>query len=315
MKYALCFPGQGAQQVGMGQELYRAFPSAKAVFDEADDALSTHLTKLIFEGPEGELTLTANAQPAIMTVSVAALSVLEKEMGLALKPACGAGHSLGEYTALVAAGVLSFRDAVRLVNKRGRWMQEAAPEGVGAMAAILGLGSDEVKALCAEAAPEGECQAANFNSPGQVVISGVKEFVEKAAAAAKAKGARKTVMLNVSAPFHSRLMLPAAEKLKEEFERCSWAEPKWPIVANVSASAVVSAEEIRDALYEQTFSPVLWESSVLYMADYGVDTFLELGPGEVLCGLIKRCRKGLKQMAAGDPESLEAMATALREGA
>ncbi|MCR5346582.1 MAG: ACP S-malonyltransferase [Fretibacterium sp.] len=313
MKYALCFPGQGAQQVGMGKELFDAFPSAKTVFEEADDALSSHLTELIFNGPEKELTLTANAQPAIMTVSIAALRALQNDMGMSLAPAFTAGHSLGEYTALVAAGTLSFRDAVRLVNKRGQWMQEAAPEGVGAMAAILGLGADDVRAVCAEAAPGGECQAANFNSPGQVVISGVAECVDKASELAKAKGARKALRLNVSAPFHSRLMLPAAEKLKAEFEKCKWSDPKWPVVANVSAKPVTAADAIRASLYEQTFSPVLWEDSVVYMADNGVDTFLELGPGEVLCGLIKRCRKGLNQKAAGTPQTLEAMAELMRE--
>ena len=313
MKYAICFPGQGAQQVGMGRELFDTFPAAKAVFQEADDALSAHLSELIFNGPEGELTLTANAQPAIMTVSVAALRALQDDMGVDLVPAFTAGHSLGEYTALVAAGTLSFWDAVRLVNKRGRWMQEAAPEGVGAMAAILGLDAEAVRAVCAEAAPEGECQAANFNSPGQVVISGVAEFVDKASELAKARGARKTVRLNVSAPFHSRLMVPAAEKLKTEFDKCGWADPKWPVVANVSAKPVTAADAIRASLYEQTFSPVLWEDSVAYMADNGVDTFLELGPGEVLCGLIKRCRKGLTQKAAGTPKALEAVAELLRE--
>ncbi|MCR4818701.1 MAG: ACP S-malonyltransferase [Fretibacterium sp.] len=312
MKYALCFPGQGAQQVGMGRELFDAFPSAKSVFEEADDALSSHLTELIFNGPEGELTLTANAQPAIMTVSIAALRALQDDMGVPLAPAFTAGHSLGEYTALVAAGTLSFRDAVRLVNKRGQWMQEATPEGVGAMAAILGLGADDIRAICAEAAPNGECQAANFNSPGQVVISGVAEFVDKASTLAKTKGARKAVRLNVSAPFHSRLMIPAAEKLKSEFEKCEWADPKWPVVANVSAKPVTAADAIRASLYEQTFSPVLWEDSVVYMADNGVDTFLELGPGEVLCGLIKRCRKGLTQKAAGIPDTLETLAKLLR---
>lgn len=296
----------------MGRELFDAFPAAKAVFEEADDALSTHLARLIFEGPDEELTLTANAQPAIMTVSVAALRALQDDMSVDLAPEFTAGHSLGEYTALVAAGTLSFWDAVKLVNKRGQWMQEAAPEGVGAMAAILGLDAAAIRAVCAEAAPGGECQAANFNSPGQVVISGVAEFVDKASELAKAKGARKAVRLNVSAPFHSRLMTPAAEKLKAEFERCSWSDPKWPIVANVSAKPVTTADAVRASLYEQTFSPVLWEDSVAYMADAGVDTFLELGPGEVLCGLIKRCRKGLKQMAAGTPDALEAMAKLLR---
>jgi [acyl-carrier-protein] S-malonyltransferase len=314
--YAFCFPGQGAQEVGMGKALYEVFPSAKDVFDEADDALSFNLTRAIFEGPDEELRRTAVTQPAIMTVSVAAaraLEKLEKEMGATLRPLCGAGHSLGEYTALVVAGVLSFRDAVDLVHKRGAWMQEAAPEGTGAMAALMGIEPEDAVALCAAAAPGGECQAANFNAPGQVVISGAAAFVEKAIAAAKertAKGGRavKAVPLNVSAPFHSRLMAPAAEKLKERFGAYKWSDPAWPIVCNVSAAPLSSAEELRAALFEQTCSPVRWTESVARMADDGADLFLELGPGEVLSGLIKRCRKGLGVMAAGTPEKLEAMA-------
>ena len=295
----------------MGKALYDAFPSSRSIFEEADDALSFHLTKLIFEGPDEELKLTANTQPAIMTTSIAALVALEKEMGVAPAPACGAGHSLGEYTALVASGVLSFRDAVQLVNKRGRWMQESAPEGVGAMAALMGLDADAVVEVCKSVAPDGECQAANFNSPGQVVISGLAEYVEKAVAAAKEKGARKAVMLNVSAPFHSKLMKNAAEKLKTQFETYTWNVPRWPIVCNVNAQPISSVDAIKEALYEQTYSPVRWSDSVVAMADEGVDTFLELGPGEVLSGLIKRCRKGLNVMAAGTPEKLEQMAKML----
>ncbi len=311
MNYALCFPGQGAQEVGMGKALYEAFASAREVFDEADDALSFRITETIFEGPDEDLKRTAITQPAIMTTSIAALRVLEKEMGTKLAPSCGAGHSLGEYTALVASGVLSFRNAVELVHKRGTWMQEAAPEGVGAMAALMGLEASDVIAVCASVAPHMECQAANFNSPGQVVISGVAEFVEKAVAAAKEKGAKKAVMLNVSAPFHSRLMMPAAEKLKVQFASYEWSDPRWPIVCNVSASPLVSAETIKKALFEQTYSPVRWADSVVNMADGGVAVFLELGPGEVLSGLNKRCRKGLNVMAAGTPEKLEQMAKAL----
>lgn len=320
IKYALCFPGQGSQKAGMGRELYDAFPAAKSVFEEADDALSMHLTKLIFEGPEDELTLTANAQPAIMTVSIAALRALQENMNVKLEPEFTAGHSLGEYTALVASGVISFHDAVRLVNKRGQWMQEAAPEGVGAMAAILGLSADEIKAICLEANNNGdECQAANFNSPGQVVISGLKEYVNKAVEIAKEKGAKKAIMLNVSAPFHSKLMIPAAEKLKAEFNNIEWHDAKFKIIANVSARPVEKADEIRDALYHQTFSPVLWEDSVIYMAENmagqpsggerdNAVNFFELGAGNVLSGLIKRCVKGLKPMSAGTPQELEKLA-------
>jgi [acyl-carrier-protein] S-malonyltransferase len=313
--YAFCFPGQGAQEVGMGKALYEAFRSAKDVFDEADDALSLKLTRVIFEGPDEELRRTAITQPAIMTVSVAAARALEKEMGVTPRPLCGAGHSLGEYTALVVAGVLSFRDAVDLVHKRGTWMQEAAPEGTGAMAALMGIGPDDAAALCAAVAPGGECQPANFNSPGQVVISGAAEFVAKAVAAAKEKpiGGRsiKTVPLNVSAPFHSRLMAPAAEKLKARFGAYKWSDPAWPIVCNASAAPVSSAEGLRTALFEQTCSPVRWTDSVARMAEDGADLFLELGPGNVLSGLIKRCIKGARVLAAGTPEKLEEMVKTL----
>jgi len=313
MKYSLCFPGQGAQEAGMGRALYEAFPSAKDVFLEADDALSMALTRAIFDGPDEELKRTAITQPAVMTVSVAALRALENELGITLAPACLAGHSLGEYTALVAARTLSFRDAVALVNKRGAWMQEATPEGTGAMAAIMGLEADEVVDVCASVAPNGECQAANFNAPGQTVISGQAEFVAKAVAVAKEKGAKKAIPLNVSAPFHSRLMTPVAEKLKERFAIYKWNDPAWPIISNVSASPLSSANEIQAALYEQTYSPVRWADSVVRMADDGVDTFLELGPGDVLSGLIKRCRKGLSTAAAGTPEKLEQVAKILTE--
>ncbi|NLL36061.1 MAG: ACP S-malonyltransferase [Fretibacterium sp.] len=312
MRYALCFPGQGAQEVGMGKALYDAFPAAREVFEEADDALSFHMSKLIFEGPDEQLKLTANTQPAIMTTSIAALRVLEREMELTLTPLFGAGHSLGEYTALVAAGALSFRDGVTLVQKRGQWMQDSAPEGVGAMAAILGLKAEEVVEVCQEVAPEGECQPANFNSPGQVVISGLVEYVDEVVKAAKARGAKKAVMLNVSAPFHSRLMQDAAERLKKQFDEHHWSAPRWPIVANATAEPVATVKDVREALYLQTFSPVLWENSVVRMADDGVEAFFELGPGSVLTGLNKRCRKGLTLMAAGTPETLEGLAEVLR---
>ena len=306
-KYALCFPGQGSQVVGMGRDLFEAFPVAKSVFQEADDALSFHLTRLMFEGDESELTLTKNAQPAIMTVSIAALRVLTDSMGLVLNPECCAGHSLGEYTALVASNVLSFWDAVRLVNKRGQFMQEAVPEGKGSMAATLGMNPENVKKLCESVAPNGEVQAANFNSPGQIVISGLTEYVEKAISEAKNFGAKRALKLNVSAPFHSKFMKPAADKLKIEFENCSsWADAKFPVIANVSAKPVKNVDEIKTSLYEQTFNPVLWEDSVKYMAeDLSIDNYFELGSGEVIAGLIKRCKKGMNVISAGTPAKLE----------
>lgn len=304
-RYALCFPGQGSQYAGMGRELYEAFPGAKAVFEEADDALSSHLTRLIFEGPESELTLTANAQPAIMAVSIASLRVLSDDMGAEISPSCCAGHSLGEYTALAASGVLSFWEAVRLVRTRGALMQEAVPEGRGAMAAVLGLDSEGVKAMC-EAI--GDIEPANYNSPGQIVISGLSQSIDKAVEQAKTFGAKRIVRLSVSAPFHSQYMKPAAEKLKAEFPKYTWSEAKHDIIANVSAQPVRKPDEIQDSLYRQTFSPVLWEQSVSFMAgELGIETFIELGAGEVISGLVKRCRKGLNVMAGGTPKTLEAV--------
>lgn len=304
--YALVFPGQGSQSIGMGKELFEAFPSSKAVFEEADDALSFHLTQLIFDGDEAELTLTKNSQPAIMTVSIAALRALTDELGANLAPSCCAGHSLGEYTALVASGVISFWDAVRLVRSRGQFMQEAVPEGVGAMAAVLGLDADGAKKLCDSIAPDGEISPANFNSPGQVVISGLSEYIDKAIANAKTFGAKRAVKLNVSAPFHSKFMKPAAEKLRTEFEKISWNHAKYDIIANVNANPVNKPDEIRESLFRQTFSPVLWENSVMYMADtLNIDTYYELGPGEVIAGLIKRCKKGMNIKSGGSPKTLE----------
>ena len=312
MNYALCFPGQGAQSIGMGKEIYDAFKSARDVFAEADDSLSFHLTKLIFEGDEAELTLTKNSQPAIMTVSIAALRALTNELGANINPVCCAGHSLGEYTALAASGVLEFRDAVRLVRDRGTFMQEAVPAGQGAMAAFMGLDEDGVKNLCDSVAPNGEIAPANFNSPGQIVISGMSEFIDKAIESAKTFGAKRAVKLNVSAPFHSKFMKPAADKLKAEFEKISWNEAKYDIIANVSAKPVKNPDEIRKSLYAQTFSPVLWQQSVNFMIDeLKVDTFIELGPGEVLSGLIKRIRKGMNLYSSSKPEKLEEIAKCL----
>ena len=312
MKYALVFPGQGSQKIGMGQELFNAFPIAKSVFEEADDALNFNLTRLIFEGDENELVLTQNSQPAILTVSIAALRVLTDEMNVNLKPECSAGHSLGEYTALISNGVLSFWDGVKLVRERGRLMQEAIEPGKGAMAAILGLSSEQVYEVCKTVSQDNECQPANFNAPGQVVISGLNSAVENAINEAKAKGAKRAIKLSVSAPFHSKYMAGAADKLKLKFKNCTWNKSKWPVIANVNAKPV-NDDEIQNALYKQTFSPVLWEDSVKFMAnDLGVDTFFELGNGEVLNGLIKRIVKGVNIKSASTPSKLEEIAECLR---
>ena len=306
MKYSLCFPGQGSQSVGMGRELYDSFKSAREIFAEADDSLSFHLTRLMFDGSESELTLTRNAQPAIMTVSLAALSALKNELGANINPVCAAGHSLGEYTALTAAGVVKFADSVRLVRDRGAFMQEAVPEGVGSMAALLGAKAEDVKNLCESIAPDGEISPANFNSPGQIVISGLSEYIDKAITQAKNFGAKRAVKLSVSAPFHSKYMKSAAEKLRLEFGKISWNEANFDIIANFNAQPVKNPDIIRELLYKQTFSPVLWEESVLYMSDnLGVELFVELGAGEVLSGLIKKCKKGANILSGGTPEKLE----------
>ncbi len=313
LNYALVFPGQGSQTVGMCKEFYNNFGCAKNIFEEADDALNFNLTRLMFEGPEEELTLTENAQPAILTASIAVLKVLTDEMKIKLNPVCVAGHSLGEYTALVASKVLKFSDGVKLVNKRGKFMQEAVEPGVGSMAAILGLSSEEVISVCESVAKNHECQPANFNAPGQVVISGLNDFVDMAVNEAKGRGAKRAIKLNVSAPFHSRLMISAANKLNEEFKKIDWDYPEWQIISNVDARPVEEPKEIQANLFEQTFSPVLWQNSVEYMADkLKINAFFEIGSGEVLSGLIKRTIKGINIKSTGTPQKLEELAECLR---
>jgi [acyl-carrier-protein] S-malonyltransferase len=274
----------------MGRDFYDRYDVSRATFEEADEALGFSLSKIIFEGPEEELMKTATTQPAILAASIAIMRAVEHELGRPLAPAYYAGHSLGEYTALAASGVLSLGDAVRLVHKRGVLMQSAVPLGDGAMSAVLGLDMDAIKSICAEA---GEiCSPANFNSPGQIVISGGAGAVERAGTLARERGASKVIPLKVSAPFHCALMRPVADKLREEFSSIGWTAPSVPIMANVDAEAKCSVDSIRSALYEQTYKPVLWADEVTAMAAGGVELFGELGPGSVLSGLVKRTVKG-----------------------
>jgi [acyl-carrier-protein] S-malonyltransferase len=304
---AFLFPGQGSQKVGMGRALHQARPEARAVFEEADNTLGFALSRLCFEGPEDQLTLTANAQPAILTTSIAALRVLQAETGLV--PSVVAGHSLGEYSALVAAGALALGDAVRLVNLRGRFMQEAVPAGVGAMAAILGLGVAEVDAACQEAAAGEVVSAANLNGGGQIVIAGHKAAVERACAAAKTRGAKRAIALSVSAPFHCALMQPAADRLAAELRRVTFKSPTVPVVTNVEAKANQDGERIPDLLTRQVTAPVRWEESIQQVAAMGTKVAVEVGAGTVLAGLVKRIAPTLVVHAAGDPAGIATLAT------
>lgn len=315
IKYALVFPGQGAQEVGMGVKLFESFHSARDVFNEIDDSLNFALSRIIFEGAEEKLRLTEFAQPAILAVSIASLRVLQNEiLGQSFRlPVVSAGHSLGEYSALVAADSLSLRDGALLVHLRGKWMQEAVPEGRGEMYALLGIDAQEINDICALVAPNAECQVANFNSPGQIVISGETSYVEKTVDLAKQRGAKRVIKLNVSAPFHSQLMRPVADKLSYQFEKCKWTDPKFPIVSNAWAKPVSKIEDIHKMLYEQTYSPVLWHDSVLEISANGIVNFIELGPGNVLSGLIKRCQKGLDCISGSNPDSLETIAQYLNK--
>ena len=307
-KTAFIFPGQGSQSVGMGQALAEAFPVARAVFDEVDAALNQKLSHLIFEGPLDELTLTANAQPALMAVSMAAFRVLQTEVGLDLArdAVCVAGHSLGEYSALAAAGALSLADTARLLRIRGDAMQKAVPVGMGAMAALLGLNFDSAVSIAKEAAGAEVCEAANDNANGQVVISGHKAAVERAIVLAQAQGAKRAMVLPVSAPFHCSLMSPAADAMAEALSKVSIHKPSVPLVANVKAGFVSEPAEIAALLIKQVTGTVRWRESVQFMAGEGVSRFVEVGAGKVLNGLVKRIAEGSAAMAVGTPADIAA---------
>lgn len=299
---AFVFPGQGSQKVGMGRELAAASPECRAVFDEADAALGESLSGLCFDGPEDRLVLTENTQPAILTVSVAASRLLASA---GIRPDIVAGHSLGEYSANVVAGTLSFADAVRTVRRRGRYMQEAVPVGTGAMAAVLGLGRDEVAAACAEAADGEVVEPANLNAPGQVVIAGTAAAVARAGERAKARGAKRVIPLPVSAPFHCALMKPAAERLAAELAQVPVADPTIPVVRNVDAGVTRTARDVVPFLLAQVASPVRWTQCVQRLAAVGATTFVEVGPGRVLTALTRRIADGAKALSVEDPTSLE----------
>jgi [acyl-carrier-protein] S-malonyltransferase len=308
---AWIFPGQGAQVVGMGKEMAREFPRAREVFERADAALALDLARICWDGPDETLKQTEITQPALLTTSVACLTVL-RDAGH--RPAIAAGLSLGEYTALVCAGALDFDDAVRTVRSRGRFMQEAAAGKTTAMAAILGLDADAVRRVCAEASAAGVVEPSNFNSPGQVVIAGEEAAVVRGIALAKAAGARRAVMLPVSAPFHTSLMAPAAERLAETLASVPITTPSLPVVSNVTAEAVTSADDIRRLLVAQVASPVRWDDSVRTMAQAGADVFVEIGPGASLSGMVRRTVEGARTLSVEDPASLQVTLGALSAG-
>lgn len=311
MKIAFVFPGQASQYVGMGKELCDNYPEAAAVFARADNALGFPLSRLCFEGPQEELNKTAITQPAVLTTSIACLAVLRKAGGPV--PVAAAGHSLGEYSALVAAGALSFEDAVRLVRKRGQYMQEAVPLGEGGMAAVMGLSSEEVADVCRKASNGCVVEAVNLNCPGQVAIAGDMAGLKAAEPLLKEAGAKRVIPLPVSAPFHSSLMVPAGEKLAGDLEATAIADPSIPVVANVSADYVRTGPEVRASLLKQVYSPVRWEESVRLMVAEGIQAFVEVGPGKVLSGLIKKTSREVMLYNVEDQASLEKILALTRE--
>lgn len=301
-KIAFVFPGQGAQAVGMGKDVYEALPQSRAVFEKGDEVLGFALSRLIFEGPESDLKQTVNTQPALVTTSVAYLEALS---GKGLQPDYVAGHSLGEYSALVAANVLSYEDAVKLVRLRGRFMEEAVPGGQGAMAAVLGAEREALAELCRSISEEGSTvELANVNCPGQIVVSGSQAGVDGVVQRVKEAGGKRAIPLEVSGPFHSSLMKEAAERLAAELKSVTFNAPSVPVIVNVTASPVTDPEEIRELLVRQVFSPVLWQDSVEWLIAAGVDTFVEIGSGSVLAGLIRKTDKNVKVINISSLESL-----------
>ena len=314
MTTALVFPGQGSQKVGMGRDLASAYTAARHVFEEVDDALGQRLTRLMFEGPETDLMLTTNAQPALMAVSLAVIRVLELEGGMVLSDASAyvAGHSLGEYSALVAARAIELAEAARLLRVRGNAMQEAVPVGEGAMAALLGLDLEAVLSLVADAAAaedDAVCEAANDNAPGQIVVSGNQEAVERAVDLATERGARRAIRLPVSAPFHCSLMKPAAVAVSEMLDGTTITPPLVPLIANVTANDISNPDTIRQLLVEQVTAMVRWRESVLYMRANGVDRLVEVGAGKVLSGLTRRIDGDMSALSLQDPADIEAFVT------
>lgn len=309
MTRAFVFPGQGSQRIGMGKELYDGFAEAKETFQEVDDALGQNLSALIFGGEESDLNLTENTQPALMAVSMAVVNVLKKQGGIILQDYCSyvAGHSLGEYSALTAAGTIALPDTARLLKLRGQSMQKAVPVGVGAMAAILGLDYADVDSIAKEAAQGQVCQAANDNSDGQVVVSGHKEAVERAIALASEKGAKRAVLLPVSAPFHCSLMQPAADTMEPALADTLFRAPCVPVITNVTAAAESDPDALKSGLVKQICGTVRWRESVLWMKKNGVSEIVELGSGKVLCGLARRIDRDIACESAETPEQIEAL--------